>query len=96
MLSLRKYGKNPFVFEIYHSSMCTVVLLFPQPPEIFSLFSFFLNLQLLFVHQSSGNPSPLHSYRINSKMLPQANGWELFLTICWGFLSQKCNTNIAI
>lgn len=25
-------------------------------------------------------------------MLPQANGWELFLTVCWGFLSQKCTT----
>lgn len=25
-------------------------------------------------------------------MLPQTNGWELFLTICWGFLSQKFTT----
>lgn len=58
MRSLRKCGKNPFVFEIYHSSMCTMVLLFPQPPEIFSLFSFFLNFQLFLSTKVQGTPLP--------------------------------------
>lgn len=58
MLSLRKYGKNPFVFEIYHSSMCTMVLLYPQPLEMFSLFSFFLNLQLFLSTEVQGTPLP--------------------------------------
>lgn len=38
MPGLRKYlKKNPFVSEIYHSSLWTTVLLFPQLPEIFTI-----------------------------------------------------------
>lgn len=87
--------------EVWKKSLCFWNLPFfnvhygaPIPSATWNLQSVFLlpELSAVLVHQSSGNSSPLHSYRISSKMLPQANGWELFLTICWGFLSQKCTT----
>lgn len=92
MLSLRKYWKKSFCF--WNLPFFNVHCGAPIPSATWNLQSVFLlpEPSVPFVHQSSENSSPLHSYRLVPQMLPQANGWELFLTICWGFLSQKCTT----
>lgn len=67
----------------------------PVPSATWNLQSVFLlpEPSILLVHQSSGTSSPPSLLQDQFfKMVPQANGWELFLTICWGFLSQKCTT----